>query len=62
MKKFNIWKITGSHEFCCSIEAKTAKSALKKYRKTLLSSGQYWIENDALYSSFGGAWEAIETI
>ena len=63
MKKFNIWKINGKEDlFCCQIEAKNQKSALKKYRKTLLSSGQCWMENNILLSSYGGQWEAIETV
>lgn len=63
MKKYNIWKTNGkSDEFCCQIEAKTQVSALRKYRNSLLSSGQYWIENDCLRSSYGGEWKAVETI
>ena len=63
MKKYNIWKTNGkSDELCCQVEAKNQKSALQKYRKGLLSSGQYWIENNCLLSSFGGRWEAVETV
>ena len=63
MKKFNIWKTNGkSDELCCQIEAQNQKSALQKYRKGLLSSGQYWIENNCLRSSYGGEWKAIETV
>ena len=63
MKKYNIWKTNGkSDEFCCQIEAQNQKSALQKYRKGLLSSGQYWIDNNCLRSSYGGEWEAIETV
>ena len=63
MKKYNIWKTNGkSDELCCQIEAQNQKSALQKYRKGLLSSGQYWIENNCLLSSFGGEWKAVHTI
>ena len=63
MKKYNIWKTNGkSDELCCQIEAQNQKSALRKYRKSLLSSGQYWIENNCLRSSYGGEWKAIETV
>lgn len=62
MKKYDIWKTNGkTDEFCCQIEAKNQKIALQKYRKGLLSSGQYWIENNCLYSSYGGTWIAVET-
>lgn len=63
MKKFNIWKTNGrSDEFCCQIDARDNVSALRKYRKSLLSSGEYWIENGCLRSSYGGEWKAVETI
>lgn len=62
MKKFNIWKTNGRDTLCCQIEAKDQKSALKKYRKSLMLSGQYWIENNRLHSSFGGEWRAVETL
>ena len=63
MKKYNIWKTNGkSDELCCQIEAQNQKSALRKYRKSLLSSGQYWIDNNCLHSSYGGEWKAIETV
>ena len=53
MKKYNIWKTNGkSDELCCQIEAQNQKSALRKYRKGLLSSGQYWIDNNCLRSSY----------
>lgn len=60
---FNIWKINEKSDvFCCQIEAKSEKSALLKYRKSLLTSGQYWIENCILRSSYGGEWKAVETV
>lgn len=63
MKKYNIWKTNGkSDEFCCQVKVKNIISALRKYRKGLLSSGQYWIENNCLRSSYGGEWKAIETV
>lgn len=62
MKKFNIYKTNGkSGKFCCQLEARDNISALRKYRKGLLSSGQYWIDNGCLRSSFGGEWKAVET-
>ena len=59
MKKFNIFSL---NNFCCQIEARDKKSALRKYKKKLISVGIYWLEEDKLYSSFGGCWEAQETI
>ena len=63
MKKFNIYNTSLSmNSFCCQIEARDKKSALRKYRKELTSSGIYWFEEDKLLSSFGGCWKAQETI
>lgn len=63
MKKFNIWKINGrSDTLCCQIEAKSEHSALRKFQNYLLSSGEYWIENNRLHSSYGGEWRACETM
>lgn len=63
VKKFNIWKTNGrSDEFCCQIDARDNVSALRKYRKGLISAGEYWIENGCLRSSYGGEWKAVETI
>ena len=50
------------HWFVDKEEAQNQKSALQKYRKGLLSSGQYWIENNCLRSSYGGEWKAVETV
>ena len=62
MKKFNIFKTNGDFdELCCQIEAKNVKSALHKYRNGIFSSGQYWIKDNCLYSSYGVVWKAIET-
>lgn len=65
MKKYNIWKINGRNdEFCCQIEAKGEISALKKYAKGLLSSGEKWIDKSmkTLNTSYGAEFKAVETI
>ena len=63
MKKFNIWKTNGKSDvFCCQIDARDNIYALRKYRKGLLTTGEYWIDNDCLRSSYGGEWKAVETI
>ena len=63
MKKFNIWKTNGRcDELCCKINARDGISALRKYKNGLLTTGEYWIENNCLRSSYGGEWKAVETI
>ena len=65
MKKFNIWKINGnSDEFCCLIEARDKISALKKYSRSLMSSGIKWIDKSTmtLNTSYGAEFTAVETM
>lgn len=63
MKTWKIFKLNNSNEFCAFIDAQTEKQALQKYRKMLLSSGQYWIEKTLnhyeLLSSYGACFVAI---
>ena len=64
MKTFKIYKISGmTNEFCSFIEAQNEKSALKKYCKSLLSSGQYQLmrigNSYHLYSSYGAEWVTL---
>lgn len=63
MRKYNIWKIGKSDEYCCQIEANGQISALKKYAKGLLSSGEKWIDktHKTLNTSYGAEFKAVET-
>lgn len=64
MKTFEIYKAgMYKNDLCCEINARNEKTALLKYRKSQISSGQYWFEkhgNYELYSSYGGMWFAVE--
>ena len=65
MKKYNIWKTNGrSDEFCCQIEARGIVEALRKYSKSILSSGEKWIDKNAktLNTSYGAEFKAVETL
>ena len=65
MKKYSIWKTNGKNDmFCCQIEAKGEISALKKYAKNILSSGERWIDKEqkTLHTSYGEEYKAVETI
>lgn len=65
MKIFNIWKTNGrSCILCRQIEAKTQNSALRKYQKIIcrMSTGEFWIDNNCLRSSYGGEWKAVEVM
>lgn len=65
MKTFNIWKTNGRGDILCrQVEAKTQRSALRKYQKIIckMSTGEYWIDKDCLRSSYGGEWKAVEVM
>ena len=63
MRNWNIIdKING--QVCTQVQAQNGKSAVRKFRQGLLSSGIYWIEQQEdgwhLISSYGSDFHAVE--
>ena len=62
MKEYRI--IRNDFDECCRLMAKTAKEALRTYRKGKTSTGFYWYEKDRdgapmLCTSYGACYKAI---